>query len=94
MHVLVVDIGGTHIKVRATSRKQLVKIPSGPALTPRAMVKAVRDATAGWDYAAVSLGYPGSVLHGRIASEPMNPRPGMGRLHVLEGISAAGPDCQ
>jgi predicted NBD/HSP70 family sugar kinase len=76
MHVLVVDIGGTHIKVRATSRKQLVKIPSGPRLTPRAMVKAVRDATAGWDYAAVSLGYPGVVLYGRIAREPINLGPG------------------
>ncbi len=76
MHVLVVDIGGTHIKVRATSRKQLVKIASGPTLTPRTMVKAVRDATAGWDYAAVSLGYPGVVLHGRIAREPINLGPG------------------
>jgi predicted NBD/HSP70 family sugar kinase len=76
MHVLVVDIGGTHNKVRATSRKQLVKIASGPTLTPRTMVKAVRAATAGWDYAAVSLGYPGVVLHGRIAREPINLGPG------------------
>ena len=72
MHVLVVDIGGTHIKVRATSRRQLVKIPSGPDMTPRAMVKAVREATSAWTYDAVSLGYPGAVLHGRIASEPRN----------------------
>jgi len=76
MHVLVVDIGGTHIKIRATSRAQVVKIASGSALTPRAMVKAVRGATAGWDYAAISLGYPGVVLHGRIASEPINLGPG------------------
>ena len=46
MHVLVVDVGGTQIKVRATSGKQVVKIPSGPAMTPRTMVKDVRDATA------------------------------------------------
>jgi len=72
MHVLVVDIGGTHIKVRATSHRQLVKIPSGPDMTPRAMVKAVREATSRWSYDAVSLGYPGPVLHGRIASEPRN----------------------
>ena len=72
MHVLVVDIGGTHIKVRATSRRELVKIPSGPEMTASAMVKAVREATAGWTYDAVALGYPGAVLHGRIASEPRN----------------------
>jgi predicted NBD/HSP70 family sugar kinase len=72
MHVLVVDIGGTQIKVRATSRKSIVKIPSGPGMTPRAMVKAVRDATTGWDYDAVSLGYPGVVARGRIALEPVN----------------------
>lgn len=41
-------------------------------MTPRAMVKAVRKATAGWKYDAVSLGYPGAVLHGMIASEPRN----------------------
>src|SRR3954470_11091439 len=72
MQVLVVDVGGTHIKVRATSRAQLVKIDSGPAMTPRAMVQAVRAATAGWTFDAVSIGYPGAVLHGRIASEPRN----------------------
>jgi predicted NBD/HSP70 family sugar kinase len=72
MHVLVVDIGGTHIKIRATSGKQAVKIPSGPTMTPRTMVKDVLDATAGWTYDAVSLGYPGVVLHGKIAIEPIN----------------------
>jgi len=87
MHVLVVDIGGTHIKVRATSHKQLVKIPSGSTMTPRAMVKAVRDATAGWDFAAVSLGYPGAVLHGKIASEPRNLAPGWVGLDFSKAFS-------
>jgi polyphosphate glucokinase len=76
MHVLVVDVGGTQIKVRATSGKQVVKIPSGPDMTPRVMVKAVRDATAGWTYTNVSIGYPGVVLHGKIAAEPVNLAPG------------------
>src|SRR5664279_692237 len=72
MHVLVVDVGGTQIKVRATSDTQIAKIPSGPDMTPRVMVKAVREATAGWVYDAVSIGYPGVVLRGKIAVEPIN----------------------
>ena len=72
MNVLVVDVGGTHVKVLATSRRVPVKIPSGPGMTARQMVRDVRAAVRGWNYGAVSIGYPGPVLHGRIAAEPRN----------------------
>jgi polyphosphate glucokinase len=71
-NILVVDIGGTHVKVSDAHHKTPVKIDSGPKMTPRAMVSAVRKATAGWKYSALSIGYPGPVLHGRPLSEPHN----------------------
>src|SRR5437867_2817888 len=70
MKVLVIDVGGTHVKLLATGRKQPVEIPSGPKMTARKMVAAVRAATAGWKYDAVSIGYPGPVVHGHPVAEP------------------------
>ena len=72
MKILVVDVGGTHIKVRATGQKRRMEIPSGSKLTPRAMVAAVRKSVVGWQYHAVTVGYPGAVLHGHIVGEPHN----------------------
>jgi polyphosphate glucokinase len=72
MRILVIDIGGTHVKVLATGHRQRVEFPSGPKMTPAKMVAAVRAATAGWKYDAVSIGYPGSVAHGRPLCEPHN----------------------
>ena len=74
--VLVIDIGGTHVKLLATGQKEPIKIPSGPEMTPRRMVALVRRATAKWKYSAVSIGYPGPVLHGKPVSDPHNLAPG------------------
>jgi len=70
MRILVIDVGGTHVKVLATGHRQRVEIPSGPRMTPAKMVSAVRAATVGWKYDAVSIGYPGAVVHGRPIIEP------------------------
>ncbi len=72
MKILVIDVGGTHVKVLATGKRNHVEIPSGPEMTAPKMAAAVRAAIAGWKFDAVSIGYPGLVLHGRIASEPHN----------------------
>jgi polyphosphate glucokinase len=72
MSVLVVDIGGTHVKLLATGYRTPVKIPSGRKMTPRKMVAAVRKAAAKWKYSRVSIGYPGPVLHGKPVSDPHN----------------------
>ncbi len=72
MKILVIDVGGTHVKVLATGHKQRVEIPSGPELTPAKMVAALKKATVGWKYDAVSIGYPGPVAHGRPLAEPHN----------------------
>ena len=72
MRILVIDVGGTHVKAWATGRTQHTKIPSGPTLSAKRMVRLVRQAVAGWKYSVVSIGYPGPVLHGRPVSEPRN----------------------
>jgi polyphosphate glucokinase len=71
-HILVVDIGGTHVKVSDVHHKEPVKIDSGPKMTPRLMVSAVRKIAGAWKYNVASIGYPGPVLHGRPLSEPHN----------------------
>lgn len=72
MKVLVIDVGGTHVKVMASGHKNELKIDSGPKMTAADMARAVRKATAGWEYSAVSIGYPGPVVHGRPLAEPYN----------------------
>src|SRR5690349_16908458 len=71
-HILVIDIGGTNIKVSTATRNKPTKIPSGPTLTAARMAAAVRQAADGWKYEVVSIGYPGVVKDGRPAHEPHN----------------------
>jgi polyphosphate glucokinase len=70
--ILVVDIGGTHVKILASGQKEPRRFDSGPLLTPRHMVTAVRKLAADWKYDAVSIGYPGPVLNNRPLAEPHN----------------------
>ena len=74
--MLVVDIGGTHVKVLATGQKQHREFPSGPKLTARQMVAGVKKVANGWKYDAVSIGYPGVVINNRPLAEPWNLGPG------------------
>ena len=70
--ILVIDVGGTHIKLLATGQKEDVKVPSGPKMTAKRMVKEVREATKDWNYDVISIGYPAPVIHGRPLGEPHN----------------------
>jgi polyphosphate glucokinase len=72
MKVLVVDVGGTHVKMLATGQKVPLKFASGPRLTAKQMVSKVRKAADKWNYDVVSIGYPGPVLRGRPIAEPHN----------------------
>lgn len=74
--VLVVDVGGTHVKVLATGHRVPREIRSGPTMTAREMVAAVKGLVADWRYDVVSIGYPGVCLHGRPIVEPHNLGPG------------------
>ena len=76
MNVLVVDIGGTNVKILASGQAEPRKFPSGPKLTPKQMVAGVKQAAGDWKYDVVSIGYPGRLHRGRIVSEPHNLGPG------------------
>ena len=72
MRVLVIDVGGSHIKALATGHTTPVKFESGPEMTAREMVRGVKTAVAGWRFDAVSIGIPAPVLHGTLANDPTN----------------------
>jgi polyphosphate glucokinase len=76
MNVLVVDVGGTNVKILATGQTELRKFPSGPTLTAKQMVAGVKKLARGWKYDAVSIGYPGPVVNNRPVAEPYNLGPG------------------
>jgi polyphosphate glucokinase len=76
MKILVIDIGGTHIKVASTDNLVPIKIVSGPNMDAAQMTQQVLAATAAWDYEAISIGYPGPVAHDRPLAEPHNLAPG------------------
>ena len=72
MRTLVIDVGGTHIKVAGSWDREIQRIPSGPTMTAADMTRAVLELTKSWDYEAISLGYPGPVKDNRPFREPIN----------------------
>jgi len=72
MKVLVIDVGGTHVKVLVSGEREPRKFESGPTLTAKQMVSGVKKIAGGWKYDAVSIGFPGPVLRNRPVAEPRN----------------------
>jgi len=72
MNVLGVDVGGTHVKILASAQSERREIVSGPELTAHEMVARVKKLAEDWSYDAVTIGYPGPVLHGMPVAEPHN----------------------
>ena len=72
LRILVIDVGGTHVKVLATGEREERKIDSGPKMTPAQMVKDVKQVTSGGKYDVISIGYPGPAVQGRPLHEPCN----------------------
>jgi polyphosphate glucokinase len=70
--VLAIDVGGSHVKTRVFGRREMRQFDSGPHLTPGEMVARVHELTGDWIYDAISIGYPGIVVHGSIIAEPHN----------------------
>ena len=70
--ILVLDVGGTHVKVLVTGMKQEIEIPSGPKMTPKTMLRDVKKVLKDTPYDVVSIGYPGTVVHGKPLKEPHN----------------------
>ena len=71
-HTLVIDVGGTNVKILATGIEERIKIPSGPEMTAEEMVRSVKKEAEGWGYERVSIAYPGPVVDGKIVAEPHN----------------------
>ena len=67
--ILVIDIGGTRVKL-LLSRRTKRKFDSGPKMTPREMIADIKKTAEGWNYDAISIGFPAPVKEGKIASEP------------------------
>jgi len=76
MKVLVVDVGGTHVKVLATGESTPRKMVSGSKLSAAEMVAGVKKLADGWKYDVLTIGYPGPVVHGRPFHDPYNLGPG------------------
>jgi polyphosphate glucokinase len=72
MKILVVDVGGTHVKILASGQTGERRVGSGPQMSAAQMVREVRALAKGWAFEAVSIGYPGAVRHGVPAAEPHN----------------------
>jgi polyphosphate glucokinase len=72
MKILVIDVGGTYVKIPASGASEPRKFSSGPALTGKQMVAGVKRITRDWKYDAASIGFPGPVLRGRPVAEPHN----------------------
>ena len=70
--ILVIDVGGTNLKMLATAQKTPIKIPSGPTMTADKMVAIVKKSTKGWDFDVIALGYPGPIINNHPLREPHN----------------------
>jgi predicted NBD/HSP70 family sugar kinase len=72
MNILVIDIGGTNVKVWKTGEVDKGKVASGKKLTPKKLIEEVRTLAADWTFERVSIGYPGDVRNGHPTAEPFN----------------------
>lgn len=76
MKVLVIDVGGSNVKILATGQTEVRRVPSGPTMTAAQMAEDVKTLAAGWAYDAVAIGYPGVVKADQPVTEPHNLAPG------------------
>ncbi|HEY3915203.1 MAG TPA: ROK family protein [Verrucomicrobiae bacterium] len=88
MKVLVIDVGGTHVKILATGHKNKIEFLSGPGMNAKKMVATVKAMAkkAGWEYEVISMGYPGPVLHDRPIAEPWNLGPGWVKMNYKKAF--------
>src|SRR5438445_11364548 len=92
--ILVIDVGGTNIKLLATGQKEPRKIPSGPAMTAGKMVREVKVCVRDWKFDRVSLGYPGPIINGHPLREPHNPGGRLDAIQLQQGCWLSREDTQ
>jgi hypothetical protein len=76
MSVLVIDIGGTNLKLAVKGVEESRKVPSGRDLTPQVMIQRVNETIRDWTFDTISVGFPAPVVRGEIQLEPANLAPG------------------
>ena len=72
LHILTIDVGGTHVKFEVSGNTERREFESGQKLSATEMVATVKKMTTDWRYDVVSVGYPGVVRNHRIVAEPRN----------------------
>jgi polyphosphate glucokinase len=72
MIVLVIDIGGTHVKFRTQKQSKPIRFKSGSKMTPQRMMAKILEGTKDWKFDCVTIGYPGPVVHNKLLLEPHN----------------------
>ncbi len=70
--VLVIDVGGSNVKILATDQQERIKIPSGSEFTPDQMVTLVKEQARNWEFDVITMGFPGVVKDNKIVNEPVN----------------------
>jgi polyphosphate glucokinase len=70
--ILMIDVGGTNVKLMVSGKNEVCKVPSGPAFTAKQMAKEVLAATMDWNYDVITMGYPSLIEDGRLVREPLN----------------------
>ena len=68
-NILVVDIGGTQVKLMLSPRDEL-KFDSGRDMTPHDFVQRLRKTTADLEFSTISIGFPAPVRDGKIVKDP------------------------
>ena len=86
MRILILDVGGTHVKLKLSGQDEVRRFESGPGMTPQQMIDGVRRNVAGWDYDVVSMGFPAPVAGGKIVKEPVNLGPGWVGFDLETGL--------
>ena len=88
LKVLVIDVGGTNVKVSVTGQKEPRKFASSARLTPRKMVAGVKAITKDWKYDARVDRLPGRRPQRTHRRGAVQPRERMGRLQLSRTPSA------
>lgn len=86
MDVLVIDIGGSSVKLWHTGHEDHRKFESGKSLTPDEMARQTKDVVEDWSYEAIALGLPCRVSNGKPVEDPQNLGPGWVGYHYTSAL--------
>lgn len=64
--IMVIDVGGTHIKIKSSNLDERRSIDSGSKMSASRAVNDIKRLAHDWTYSAVSIGIPAPVIHGHI----------------------------